>query len=225
MPEPIPSAPLSIGKLILVPSLITVGVTILRLVGELEHWTPLLFNPASGGGGSLVGISWLAPIFGIYFALKLAKSGAGPSSSPRAIGYALLGAIVLVLCAFAPSKLGIEHGFYDRLLYGSGFFVLSALITWRGWPELFKALLAYGLAARIPVAVIMFFAFRGNWGTHYDALPPDMPPLGLLAKYLWLGFIPQLTLWVAFTILAGMFFGTIAAGIARLVKIERGIPV
>jgi hypothetical protein len=219
------TAPRGMGRLIMTPALITLALTVLRLVGELEHWTPLLFNPASGGGGALVGISWLPPFFGVYFALKLAHAGNPPKSYLRAIGYSLLGTIVLVMCAFAPSVLAIEHGFYDRLIYGWSFFMLAALITWRGWPELFKTLLAYGLAARIPVAIIMFFAFRGQWGTHYDAVPPDAPPLGLVAKYLWLGFFPQLTLWVAFTILAGMLFGTIAAGILRLVKIERGVPV
>jgi len=83
----------------------------------------------------------------------------------------------------------------------------------------------YGLAARVPVAIIMFFAFRGNWGTHYDAVPPEMPAMGLIAKYLWLGFLPQLTIWVAYTVLAGMLFGTIISGIARLVQIDRGAPV
>jgi len=56
-------------------------------------------------------------------------------------------------------------------------------------------------------------------------VPPDAPTLGLIAKYLWLGFVPQLVLWVAFTILAGMLLGTVAAGIARLVTIDRGVPV
>jgi hypothetical protein len=33
-----------IGKLILVPSVITLAVTLLRLVGELQGWSPTLFN-------------------------------------------------------------------------------------------------------------------------------------------------------------------------------------
>jgi hypothetical protein len=32
------------GKLILVPAVITFGVTLLRLVGELQGWSPALFN-------------------------------------------------------------------------------------------------------------------------------------------------------------------------------------
>lgn len=210
-------------RLILAPGLITLAITIVRLVGELQRWPETFFNRTMGG--SVVAITWLAPIFGIYFALKLDNSGSPPKSYLRAIGYAGLGVIALVVFAFAPSTLRIQHGFYGRLIYGWTFFAVSALLTFRGWPELFKTLLAYGYAARIPVALIMFFAYRGNWGTHYDAVPSDVPALGLIAKYLWLGFFPQLVLWVAFTIQAGMLFGTIAAGIARVVKIDRGVPV
>jgi hypothetical protein len=61
-------------KLILVPSLITLGVTILRVVGELRDWSPLFFGKEAGGGGAIVGISWLPIFFGIYFALKLGEA-------------------------------------------------------------------------------------------------------------------------------------------------------
>ncbi len=44
-------------------------------------------------------------------------------------------------------------------------FALAAIVTLPGWPALFKTLLAYGYAARIPVAIVMFFAFRGNWAS------------------------------------------------------------
>ena len=214
---------LSIPRLILISGMITLAVTVLRVIGELQHWPETFFNRTMGG--SVVAITWLAPLFGIYFALKLDNAGSPPKSYLRAIGYALVGIIALVVLAFAPSTLRIQHGFYGRLIYGWTFFALSALLTFRGWPELFRTLLAYGYAARIPVALIMFFAYRGQWGTHYDAVPSDVPALSLISKYLWLGFFPQLVLWVAFTILAGMLFGTIAAGIARVVKIDRGVPV
>jgi len=41
---------LNVSKLVLIPALITLGVTVLRLVGELNHWNPSLFNRAAGGG-------------------------------------------------------------------------------------------------------------------------------------------------------------------------------
>ncbi len=66
------------GKLILVPAVITLAITLLRLVGELQGWSPGLFSRAAGGGGALVGISWLVPIFGAWFGWKLAKAGGAP---------------------------------------------------------------------------------------------------------------------------------------------------
>jgi hypothetical protein len=207
---------LCILRLVFVPGLITLAVTVLRLVGELQRWSEMWFNRSMGW--SVVGITWLAPVFGVYFALKLAKTGAGPKSFPRAIGYSLLGVLILLCGLFLPGLLGIHHGFYGRLIYGWTLFAVAALVTLPGWPELFKTLLAYGYCARLPVAIIMFFAIRGSWGTHYDAVPPDLPVLGFVAKYLWIGFFPQLILWAAYTILSGMLFGTFAAGIARLRK-------
>ena len=86
-----------------------------------------------------------------------------------------------------------------------------------GWPALFRTLLAYGLAARIPVVVVMFLAMRGQWGTHYDyfGLPPEFQ-MDFWPKYLWLGFVPQLTFWVGFTIVVGSLSGIIATAAERL---------
>ena len=62
-----------IGKLILVPAVITLAVTLLRLVGELQGWSPILFNRwtlvmfnrgEEARSPSLVGIVWLVPVFG-----------------------------------------------------------------------------------------------------------------------------------------------------------------
>ena len=53
-----------IGKLILVPAVITLAVTLLRLVGELQGWSPALFNREGRGRGALVGIVCLIPVLG-----------------------------------------------------------------------------------------------------------------------------------------------------------------
>ena len=54
-----------IGKLILVPAVITLAVTLLRLVGELQGWSPTLFNRGDRPfSRALVGIVWLVPVFG-----------------------------------------------------------------------------------------------------------------------------------------------------------------
>src|SRR5881409_1708216 len=46
----------SLVRLVRVPALITLGVTLLRLIGELQGWSPALFSRQAGGGGALVGI-------------------------------------------------------------------------------------------------------------------------------------------------------------------------
>src|SRR5262245_52314253 len=87
--------PPSLFRLILVPSLITLAVTLLRLFGELRHWSARVFNPEPGGGGSILGISWLAVVFAIYFAVKVHKWYEPLETPGKAIGRTVL---ALVLC-------------------------------------------------------------------------------------------------------------------------------
>jgi hypothetical protein len=69
----------------------------------------------------------------------------------------------------------------------------------------------------------MYFALKGNWGTHYDALPPGYNgPAGLLPKYALIGLLPQLVFWPALTIIVGSLFGGIAAAVARREKGSAG---
>ena len=89
-----------IVRLILVPSVITLLITLLRITGELRHWSPTFFNSSPGGGGALVGITWLVLVFGVYFALKLASDGNGPASVGRSIGMAVLGLVVMAFGGF-----------------------------------------------------------------------------------------------------------------------------
>jgi hypothetical protein len=149
---------LSLGRLIFVPALITLAITLLRLVAEFLSLPSWLASKEAGGVGALIGITWLAPIFGIYFALKLAG---------------------------APGKL---------------------------WKNLLKAMFLYGLAARIPVILIMGLAIFGNWGTHYDAFPEDMANLSPAMKLLFGGVLTQLLFWVCiWTVGTGMLFGLLAS--------------
>ncbi len=80
-----------VRQLILVPALIALAITLIRLVGELGGGSSALFNREAGGGGALVGIVWLVPIFGAYFAVKLVRGGHGPESAGRVVGFSLLG--------------------------------------------------------------------------------------------------------------------------------------
>src|SRR5215470_3905567 len=95
---------LPIKSLIMGPALITLAVTLLRLVGELQGWSPRLFSRAPGGGFALVGISWLPPIFGIYFAMKLVRI-APPATAGAALGRAALGTMLGIGIAFGGGAL------------------------------------------------------------------------------------------------------------------------
>lgn len=205
---------LSIAALILVPALITLGVTILRLEGELQHWSRVLFNPSAGGGGAIIGISWLPFIFGPYFAVKLAGADRGPAGIGRTVGFAILGVILLVagaVVAFAPVL-----RFPGKLAVGLALLVLAVAVQFIPWRALAKTLLAYAYAARIPVAVVMFFAIRGSWGTHYDAAPPEAGIASAFwPKYLEIAILPQLVMWIAYTVVVGALIGTLWMAVFR----------
>jgi len=205
---------MSIMHLILIPSVITLAVTILRLVGELNNWSEVWFSRKAGGGGSPVGISWLVPIFGIYFGLKLSKEGAGPSSAGRAVGFSLLGLVLFVASMAIPVLIFKEPGSLGMIATASAGCIVTILVLRSAWPAMFKTLLAYGLAARIPVAILMLIAIQGNWGTHYDVPPTDhFPAMNWIMKWLLIGALPQLFIWMAFTVTVGLLFGSVAVAL------------
>jgi hypothetical protein len=147
------------GRLILIPALITLAITLLRLGAEFMDLPSWLASKKPGGPGALIGISWLPPIFGVYFACKLAG---------------------------VPGKL---------------------------WRNLFKTLFLYGLAARIPVLVIMALAIYGNWRTHYDAFGPgSLSGASPAVKFLRGGVMIQLIWWLMiWTVGSGMLTGLISS--------------
>ena len=65
------SSSLSILRLLTGPALITLGIMILRLAGEMRHWSTLQFNNSAGGGAAIIGVAWLPFIFVKYFLLGL----------------------------------------------------------------------------------------------------------------------------------------------------------
>jgi hypothetical protein len=209
----------SLARLVMVSGLIALAVTLLRLIGELRHWSPRWFdNEGAGitpsGVSWVIGISWLAAPFGVYFAMRLIAAGRGPASAARAILYAAGGLVVLYVGQrlIAPRLAGDD--LRPRLLLIWAFSVVPAALMIRAWPALWRVLLAYGLASRIPVAVIMFLAMRGTWGTHYD-YGGQVPVAEFWFYYVWLAFVPQLVFWVGYTILVGMLTGAITAAVYR----------
>lgn len=210
----------SLARLILVPALITLAVTLIRLVGELSHWTPSLFNRDAGGGGALVGIVWLIPLFAIYFGLRLVRAGAGPDGVGRALGWAGLAFVLNTALGFGSFAL------VKSPVAQLGIFTLTSwlaiAIARPGWPALWRVLLAYGLAARVPVLVVMFLSIFLGWDTHYAKPRPDFPPMGPWGLFFWTALLPQLSVWIYLTVVGGMIFGALAAGVRRLVR--RGRP-
>lgn len=196
-------------KLILVPAVLTLAVTLLRLLGEIQGWPPPLFNAEAGGGFAIVGIVWLIPIFGIYFACKLAKQEPSLPSPWSTIGWAVLAlGVMMGLFAAISSVLGPTSPVGMLLIFFLS--LITIPIAARGWGNLVSTLVVYALAARIPVAILMFCAILGNWGTHYDAPPPGMPEVSWFMEWLLTGLLPQLTVWIAFTAAFGSIFGGVA---------------
>ncbi len=204
----------SARDLLLVPTLVTLAITILRLFGELYNWSAFWFNPTAGGGGAPIGIVWLVPIFGFWFGWKLSRDGSGPESLAKAFLYPV-GAIVVLVVGFTVAN-------YLGFLTALGL-IISVAASWgavyvagMSWKRMGSLLLVYGLAARIPVAVIMLIAILGDWQTHYDVVPPGYSgPSEPFMKWVVIGLVPQLTFWLSFTNIVGGIFGAVAAALSR----------
>jgi len=202
--------------LALPPALLSVGLTLLRLTGELAGWSETWFSRATGGtlphGWSwLVGITWLPVVFGPYFAYRLWRQGDRPASPARALLVGLLG---LAIGEFGWRALAwlLPLRFPPVLLLIWAGMLAAALLQWPAWPGLFRVLLVYGLLSRAAVALVMLFAMLGDWGTHYDYVGmPEPFQMPLVPRFLWLALFPQLVFWTGFTIVLGSVCGALAA--------------
>ena len=207
----------ALRRLFVIATVVTLAVTLLRLTGELARWSPALFNRDAGGPGALVGIVWLIPVFGVLFALRLARDGQGPASVWKAAGWAALAFAVNTAFFAGAFKLFPSSPVAQLAIFGVGSWIAIALAR-AGWPALWRVLLAYGLAARIPVVVVMFLAIFLGWDSHYAKPRPDFPPMGPWGSFAWTALLPQMSLWIYLTVVGGILFGTIAAGTRRLAR-------
>jgi hypothetical protein len=198
------------------PAIITLVITILRLVGELQHWPAPWVSPVAGGGYAIIGISWLPLLFGPYFAWKLAAAGDGPTSAGKAIGMSALGFLVLVLGGIA-FGIGLTKHITPLILVGFVLALASAFVPRAGWRSFGNALVAYAFAARIPVLIVMFIAMSANggqgWGTHYDVATPDFHVTSFAQKFIDLAVFPQMSLWIGWTATSGGLLGTILTAV------------
>jgi hypothetical protein len=202
-------------RLVLVPALITLAVTLLRLTGELLHWNEKYFNREAGGGGALVGIVWLIPLFGAWFGLRLADAGETPPRLGRALGWAAMAFMFNTATGIGSFVLFPDNP-VAQLSAFTVFSFIAIAIAYGSWPALWKVLLAYGIAARLPVLVIMYLSIFGGWDTHYAKPRPDFPAMGPWGLFFWTALLPQGSIWIYLTIVLGLIFGAVAVGLRAL---------
>jgi hypothetical protein len=207
----------ALRRLFVVATVVTLAVTLLRLAGELAHWSPALFNREAGGPGALVGIVWLIPLFGVLFALRLARDGEGPPRLAKAFGWVVLALAVNIALAAGSFALFPKSPPAQLAVFGVGSWTAIAIAR-SAWPALWRVLLAYGLAARIPVVLVMFLAIFLGWDSHYAKPRPDFPPMGPWGLFAWTALLPQMSFWIYLTVVGGILFGAIAVGMRRLVR-------
>ena len=203
----------SLRGLILWPALITLGVTLLRLVGELLQWAPRFFSREAGGRAALVGIVWLVPVFGAYFALRLCREGEVPRSAGRAAGVALLALVTNV--ALAAGAFSVVKSPVGQLAILTVTSWIALLIARPAWPALWRVLFAYAFSARLPVLIVMAVSIFGGLDTHYAKPRPDFPPMGPLGIFFWTAVLPQLSVWIWFTVVFGLVVGALVTPLVR----------
>jgi len=205
-------------RLIAVPAFISIGVTALRLVGELLHWPKPLVN-SDVCGKAILGVVWLVPIFAIYFAVKLFHGGNAPQR--------FVWPMVLVISALALKLAGTflmeSHGmtYAPRLSLNFIVTLIGLVLSALAWPALSKALLVYGYLSRIPIAIVQYLAMRGHWGTHYDALDPGFPPIGFWPTFLRVSFVPNIFFMEAYTVIVGALVGIVAVTVLGRLRSAR----
>lgn len=193
----------SVPSLVAWPAALTLGVTLLRLVGELRGWSPDYFSRLPGGGLAIVGITWLAPFVGAYLGWRLTRAGVRSPGVASVAGWSG-GALLLGLAIGYGLERVVQPSWTGTLVLWALVAVFVALMSFVTWPALGWPLLVYAAAARLPVVLVMALAIRGRWGTHYDAAPPGFPALLPTPRWLWTGLLPQTTIWIAFTLAVGM---------------------
>jgi hypothetical protein len=210
----------SATRIVIVPALIAIGVTLARLTGELHHWPKPLVN-ADVCGKAILGVVWLVPIFSTYFAMNLWRWRRPPRLNV-AIVLAAAGLLLKLLGTYIMEQPG---PYLVRMSLNFAVTLAGLLLQFLAWPELAKILLVYGYLSRIPIAIVQFLAMRGAWGTHYDALDPSFPKIGFWPTYLRVAFVPNIFFMEAYTVIAGVLIGSVACALLRRVLPAQGTAV
>lgn len=204
-------------RLLLLPSVLTLLVSIARLVSEVQG----LGTTQSGGAGFWLGISWLAPVFGGWFGWRLARGGSAPTLS-RAWLWALVALLAIVGTAVWQFSQIDRTDRTDAAMAPLRSVVLTivavaipmALLQFAVWRRLATALLLYGLIARATVVALTWLAKSQGWDTHYQKFGPGGIEVDM-ERTLVSATIAQLGFWVPFTIVTGTLVGCLVGGRRR----------
>lgn len=203
--------------IVLVPAILTLLVSVARLVGELMDWPDILVSR----DGGLLGVTWLVPIFGFWFGMRACALGSRPNAA-AAFAIALLGigvAIGGVFAFLAMDLMFLPTDDNPGEFRGGVFFAIAVfagtLVSLMGWLRAGLLLALYAVLARVPVIVITWIVYQAGWqGTHFLAAPPgrpaDAPPVTADVLF-YSNATAQLVVWIPFTIMIGMVFASIAA--------------
>ncbi len=197
-------------RLIAIPTLLTLGVNIARLWLEVNG----TINSESGGGGALLGISWLMFVFGAWFAFRLRRLGSMPRVAksfllPLIAFGAFMGTAAITFKPGATDTSMEEMQMAVTIL--AAVCVGGALLCFVAWPRLCWTLLLYAVPARLTVLLFTWLAKDQGWDTHYtkfgeQGYEQDMTGTMIGAS------IAQLGIWVPLTIITGSLTGCLLFG-------------
>jgi hypothetical protein len=196
------------------PSLLTLAISIARLVSEVNGW----LTNASGGRLLPLGITWCIFVFGGWFGWRLARAGSLPRvARPWAWALvALLAAIGTAMVGFQPlveaDRSDATFALLRQAVLNTVIVTLAgALVMFYVWPRLAWALLLYGLGARATVLAFTWLAKHQGWDTHYTKFGPAGIERDSMAETMLSASIAQGGFWVPFTIIGGVLVGTLLA--------------
>ena len=196
-------------RLILLPTLVTLAVSAMRLTGEVQGWV----HSQSGGALHLLGISWLPFAFGPLFAVLLVRDGSRPRlRAAWPWGLIALGLLAAaVMWRFGPLLSATDSDETWAMLRSSVVVLVAIAVALAAskalvWPRLAWTLLCYAIPARVAVVAITWLAKHMEWETHYTKFgPPGMERD--MGTTLVSASIAQLGFWTPYTIIAGFVFG------------------
>jgi hypothetical protein len=196
-----------------IASLVTLVVTVVCVIGELQGWAAGWFQAVSRSPWNPFGIAALVPLFGFLFGRRLALCGSRPQFV--AAFFVPMFAVVLLAGVGGYMRKELEgetlRSAIGYLAYGGPALVLLALFA---WPRAFLVNLAYAVLARAPVVIVQYLDVQNGWQTQYGKAHPKLPPMTADERF-WFLATMQGTVWVPFTILLGGGCAALGAATVR----------